>query len=141
MRKKVTVLCGVSGSGKTHRRTTDPDLKGLPYVDIADVYKEFPEFDSFVATAVVCKRVRSLLQKTDHVVIEGYFLPGTPSRRKIANEMQVAGADAEFILLTVTAAAAQWRILSQYSRGECTWADADIRIKLMIKVLTERGEL
>lgn len=141
MRKKVTVLCGVSGAGKTHLRTTDPDLCRLPYVDIADVYKEYPEFDSFVATSVACRRVCALLQQNDHVVLEGYFLPGTPSRKMVNDEMLVTGADAEFILLTVTAAVAQQRILDQYNRGECTWVEADLRIKLMIKVLTKQGDV
>lgn len=140
MRKKVTVLCGVSGSGKTHRRTTDPDLQRLPYVDIADVYKDFPEFDWSVATSVACRRVCVLLQQNDHVVLEGYYLPNTPSRAIVINSMRVAGIDAEFILLTVTAAAAQQRILDQYNRGECTWIDADTRIKMMLRVLLQQKE-
>ena len=134
MKKRVTILCGVSGSGKTHRRTTDPDLKHLPCVDIADVYREYPVFDSLTATAVVCKRARVLLRKTDHVVIEGYFLPGTPSLRQLLDEMVVAGIDTRLIVLTVTTAAAQQRILDQYGRGETTWADADLRIKLLLKI-------
>ena len=134
MKKRVTVLCGVGGSGKTHQRTHMPGWKDLPCVDIADVYKEFPEFDSYVATAVVCKRALALLQQTWHVVIEGYFLPGTPSRRQLANEMTVAGVDTKFILLKVATAAAQQRILDQYKRGETTWADADLRIRLLFKV-------
>ena len=134
MEKRVTVLCGVSGSGKTHQRTHMPGWKNLLYVDIADVYKEFPEFDSFVATVVVCKRALALLQQTDHVVVEGYFLPDTPSRRQLEREMTVAGVSAKFILLTVTTAAAQQRILDQYMRGETTWADADLRIRLLLKV-------
>lgn len=134
MRKQVTILCGVSGSGKTHRRTTDPGLRDLPYVDIADVYREFPEFDSYVATAVVCKRALALLRQTWHIVIEGYFLPGTPSRQQLADEMRVAGVDTKFILLTVATATAQQRILDQYMGGETTWADADLRIRLLLKV-------
>lgn len=141
MKKRVTILCGVSGSGKTYLRTTDARFCRLPYVDIADVYKEYPEFDSFVATGVACKRIRALLQQNNHVVLEGYFLPFTPSRKMVIREMTVAGADTEFILLTVTAAAAQQRILDQYNRGECTWIDADLRIKLMLKVLLKQGEL
>lgn len=134
MKKKVTVLCGVSGSGKTYLRTTNPDLKRLPYVDIADVYAQYPEFDWVTATCVACRRALALLQQNDHVVIEGYFLPGTPSRRQLEREMIVAGVSALYILLTVTTAAAQQRILDQFQRGEVTWADADTRIKILLRV-------
>lgn len=139
MKKKVTVLCGVSGSGKTYQRTIHPALKDLPFVDIADVYKEFPEFDWFLATAAACKRVCVLLQQNDHVVLEGYFLPNTTSRKLVAAEMTVAGANAEFILLVVTPDVAQQRILAQYNRGECDWIDANYRINLMRRVLGVGG--
>ena len=39
------ILAGVSGNGKTHIRLNDPALRDLPYVDIADIYEEYPEFD------------------------------------------------------------------------------------------------
>ena len=44
--RKVIVLAGVSGVGKTHARLTDPTLRDLPCVDIADVYREYPLTDA-----------------------------------------------------------------------------------------------
>jgi len=40
---KVIVLTGVSGTGKTHARLNDPELKDLPYLDIPDICGKFPD--------------------------------------------------------------------------------------------------
>lgn len=77
---KVTVLCGVSGSGKTHFRTHSEKLSTLPVVDIADIYRQYPHFDWYEALHTVISRVEKLLRQNEHIVVEGYFLPGTASR-------------------------------------------------------------
>jgi len=41
--KKVILLAGVPGAGKTHTRKNDSALAGLPHLDIADVYREYLE--------------------------------------------------------------------------------------------------
>ena len=43
--KKVILLSGVSGAGKTHTRKSDSALAGLPRLGIADVYREYLELD------------------------------------------------------------------------------------------------
>jgi hypothetical protein len=68
--KKVIVLAGVSGTGKTHARTHDPELKDLPYVDIAEIYERWPELGWYEALYALLKRARLLLQKHDTIVIE-----------------------------------------------------------------------
>ena len=70
--RKAIILAGVSGTGKTHARFNDPALKDLPCVDIADVYREFPEFGWLDALHALLKRIRLLQQKHDAIVIEGY---------------------------------------------------------------------
>jgi len=79
--RKVIVLAGVSGVGKTHARLTDPALKDLPCVDIADVYCEYPEFDWMEAFFALARRVRTCLEQCDTVIVEGYFLPGSTTRQ------------------------------------------------------------
>jgi hypothetical protein len=39
---KMYLLTGLPGSGKTYRRLNDPDLKTLPFIDIADMYRQQP---------------------------------------------------------------------------------------------------
>jgi hypothetical protein len=77
--KQVIILSGVSGAGKTHARLNAPVLKDLPYVDVADFYREFPELDGASATAAVCRKARQLLEAHDAIVIEGYYLPAWQS--------------------------------------------------------------
>ena len=72
--KKVIVLAGVSGTGKTHARLNDPELRDLPFVDIADLYEEYPEFGWYEVLYALLKRIRGLLEEHDVIVVEGYFL-------------------------------------------------------------------
>ena len=92
--KRAIILSGVSGTGKTHGRLNDPALKDLPYVDVADFYREFPELDRASATAAVCRKARELLEAHD-TVVEGYYLPGSTTRNWLLNDMRVAGAVVE----------------------------------------------
>jgi len=93
--KKVIILAGVSGTGKTHARLNDPELKDLPYVDIAEIYERWPEFDWYEALHALLKHARFLLQKYDTILIESYFLPGTTSRDILVDDLKVAGAEVE----------------------------------------------
>jgi 2-phosphoglycerate kinase len=81
----VILLSGVSGVGKTHLRENSY-LSEYPYVDIADIYTEWPEVGWFDATNKLIDKVHKLLSRsdTDTVVIEGYFLPGTQSREVLS---------------------------------------------------------
>jgi len=116
--KKVIVLTGVSGVGKTHARLNDPELKDLPCVDIADIYQEHPEFDWRDALGILLLRVRTLLRKHEVIVAEGYFLPGSSSRRCLVRDMRVAGAQVEFRDLWEPSEVCQERIVAQWERGE-----------------------
>jgi hypothetical protein len=80
--KRAIVLCGASGTGKTHARMNDPALKNLPHVDVADFYREFPELDGASATAAGCRKARQLLEAHDAIVIKGYYLVPTHRDRR-----------------------------------------------------------
>jgi len=116
--KRVIILSGVSGTGKTHARTHLPELKDLPFVDIADIYAEWPEFDWFSATVCLCKRVRKLLEEHDTVVVEGYFLAASISLRMLENDLHVIGAKADIRVFWEPLGVCEQRLIRQWERGE-----------------------
>jgi len=124
----------VSGAGKTWARTHDPELKDLPYVDIADIYREFPEFDWFDALHCLLKRVRVLFRGHDTVVIEGYFLPGTTSSKTLLADLKVAGI--RMVMIKDFWAPYQVcaeRIVQQCECGETSAAEYRRRLDLLKK--------
>jgi predicted kinase len=129
--KKVIVLTGVSGVGKTHTRLNDPELKDLPCVDIADIYQEHPEFDWSDALYTLLQRTRLLLQKHKIIVVEGYFLPNSPSSRQLVNDMKVAGARVEFREFWEPFEVCQGRIARQFERGEISAIQCRGRIEML----------
>jgi hypothetical protein len=40
--RQIFVICGISGTGKTHYRRTHNYLRHLQCIDTADIYEEFP---------------------------------------------------------------------------------------------------
>jgi len=129
--KRAIVLCGTSGSGKTHARTTDPELRDLPCVDIADAYRRDPGCDWLDAAFYVLKQVRRLLRRHDVVVVEGYFLPGTTTRKMLVDDLKVTGAQAEFRWFWAPIEVCEQRISDQWERGEISAAECRRRIELL----------
>ena len=72
MIKKIIALAGYPGAGKTTARTTDPGLCFLPYLDIADIYAEYPNIQSKVAFAELLNRLVIMIGEARHdaIVIE-----------------------------------------------------------------------
>jgi predicted kinase len=135
MMAKMLVLCGISGTGKTHARTTDPTLSSLPFVDIADVYKESDyKIDWEDATTELIRRARRLLAQNEVVVVEGYFLPRTPSRSMLIQDSRVGGYEIELRLFKAPIEVCIQRIMDQYERGEVTFKDAESRIGIAKRV-------
>ena len=129
--RKAIILTGVSGTGKTHARLNDPELKDLPCVDIADIYQEHPEFDWSDALYTLLQRARILLRKHRVIVLEGYFLPNLPSRRQLVNDMKVAGAKVEFREFWEPFEVCQGRIARQFERGEISAIQCRGRIEML----------
>ena len=141
---KVIVLCGPSGSGKTYTRTHDPALVDLPYLDIADIYREARErfgisLDWETALSKLLRDLRVLLRQTDVVVIEGYFLPRSKSRRVLEEDARVGGYSLEYRQHYASPETCARRIMAQYEAGECTWEEADTRIKMMLRVVDKEA--
>jgi len=129
--KRASILSGVSGTGKTHTRTTDPELKDLPHLDIAEVYREFPEFDWSEALGCLLKRARKMLQEHDTIVIEGHFLPGSTTRKMLVDDLKVAGAKVDVRWFWVPLEVCVQRISDQWERGEISAAECRRRIELL----------
>ena len=129
--KKVIVLAGVSGTGKTHARLNDPELRDLPYLDIAEFYERWPEFDWYEALYALLKRARILLQNHNVIVIEGYFLEGSTSRNILKDDLMVAGAKVEFREFWEPYEVCELRITQQWGRGEITAPEYRRRIELL----------
>ena len=129
--KRAIVLAGVSGVGKTHTRLNDPQLRDLPHLDIADVYRQFPELDWMEAFWALVKRVREALKDHPAVVIEGYLLPNSTTRRFLLNDMKVAGVQVEVRDLRAPFEVCQERIAAQYERGEISTVECRRRIELL----------
>lgn len=118
---KLIMLSGVSGSGKTWRRTHDPDLVDLPFVDVQDLYRAWP--GAFAAEVAFQLRdtVRKALQRSLTVVAEGYLLRHSLGRDLLAGLAHQVGA--EFVIIEC------WR-----PKGDCL---AGVEAKLMAGDITD----
>jgi len=81
---------GVSGTGKTHFRTTCESLRDARSLDIADIYEESiaqgrPDLHWRTALERFEDRVRGRLEedRTSDIVLEAFFRPGGLQRQAI----------------------------------------------------------
>jgi predicted kinase len=72
--KKIICLCGISGIGKTHKRTHDKNLKDLPFVDVADIRAENIWFSHTLVFDILLQRLALILKNADIAVVEAAFL-------------------------------------------------------------------
>lgn len=131
MGNTIVCLSGVSGTGKTHYRTTQKSYKDLPYVDIADIHKEQPVGLGAPAVYALWERVKPLLPEHPVIVIEGYFLRNSLSRAVLNDLCQRAGARLWYVEFWEEKDVCARRIHKQVFRGEISREDADIRIEMM----------
>lgn len=141
--KTVIVLAGLPGSGKTHLRLTDPELSGLLFADIADIYKEAREQYGFVmewdlATETLIRRYWEILHQNDTVVVEGVFMPGSPSRQMLMNDARVGGYELVFRDITADPVECDRRIRAQFDAGEIDWPTANSRLKILWGIVNKR---
>ena len=116
--KRVTIIAGVSGSGKGHLRTTWPETSKLPLIDLHELREEEPglAWEEYHAMAHI--RLAELLETEDHVVIEGYFLPGSPSLKMLLEFLWKEQAVPNYILLWVPVSVIEQRLAPEDERLE-----------------------
>jgi predicted kinase len=137
--KRVLVLCGVSGTGKTHYRKKV--LPEYPYVDIADVYKEIPFIQRGTPAVVhLWDRVRKLLQENELVVVEGYFLKGSESRTTIMYYAYRDGVRVKFMNFWAPKDVCEERIRGQILRDEVSKVEGEERIEMMKRCWRKKNE-
>ena len=111
--KKLICLSGISGVGKTYRRTTDPKLKDLPYVDIADIYCDNPGIDAGQAFVMMYNEAMMLLEEHDTVVLEAWFRSGSRQRQFIEHYAP-DNYEVQYIELDAPVEVCVQRIVEQY---------------------------
>ena len=115
--KKIIVLSGAPGAGKTYARTNDPDLKRLPFIDIADVYKEFYPIEYPNAFATLIEKLIDNLQEHDTIVIEASFNKGSFQRMWLELVAGYNGARVEYREFLEDAHICLERIKAQYEEA------------------------
>ena len=140
MTKTLIVLSGLPGSGKTHTRLTDPDLRDLPAFDIADIYQEALdkyqlELDWYMATSELLRAAVQALTEHDVVIIEGCFMPDSPSMEQVRQSARVYGFTVDYRTHDVDPVLCAERIGAQYAAGEIDWPKANRRIKLLKRMI------
>ena len=123
---KFIVLCGVSGVGKSYRRTTDPDLKDLPFVDIADIYRDNPGMQPRQAFSMMLNEAFGLINDgKETVVLEAYFKPKSYQREGLEYYCDSADIQIEYIELVAPVAECKKRIQAQAEEAIARGEDPD----------------
>lgn len=129
--KKATILSGVSGTGKTHYRKRN--LAKLPFLDISDFYhnKDTLYFDWLKVYRKFFDTLDTLLSEHDEVVIEGYFLPGTPTREMLLNFLENREVEVEIRTFWAPYSECTKRIRLQYEKLEINKQQYQRRLKAL----------
>ena len=140
--KKVIVLSGIPGCGKTWSRENSPELSALPFIDIADIYRiheeKFPGYEPLdwcTATLKLLRLVREILPQKNVVVVEGCFLEGSPSRKLLQEDARVGGHTLEFVDIVADPEVCRQRIQAQYAAGEIDWPTANTRLRVLGSII------
>jgi len=120
-------------------RALHPDLEHLPYVDIADVHRAHPDYDWQRAMQEFLRRTREALRQHGLVVLEGYFLPGSPSLRMLIDALKAAGITYEIISLWAPPDICQARLEAALHAGEISPAEYALRSRTLQAVVSKQG--
>lgn len=113
--KTIIALSGLPGSGKTTFKNSDPLLKTLPFVDVADVYAEFNPISARDAFAELLNQTSEHLKGSDIVVIEASLARNTWQREVLANFCKMKHVSLKYKEFFVDAKTCYQRVLAQYN--------------------------
>jgi predicted kinase len=128
--KTIIAVAGLPGSGKTTRKNSDPILKGLPFIDVADVYAELPGISSQDAFGELLRQVSETLETSDAVVIEASLAHGHWQRSLLEGFCQVKKIKLEYIELVVDPKVCLERVMRQYDEVYLKAESDDERLRL-----------
>jgi len=110
----ITVLYGVPGAGKTH--LYKEKYNNFPLCDISSIYEQQPGINWHDATYIVAQKAIACDNEVGGAVIEGLFLPGTPSR--ILLERKLNGHKVEWIQVHAPYETCRQRIIVRKQANE-----------------------
>ena len=93
----IYAMSGVSGSGKTRRRETDPELSALPYVDMEDIYHGGKVSHADGIHVLLGQLTPILEASRNGVVVEAHFIKDSPSRTYLDAYAEAHGESVTYI--------------------------------------------
>ncbi len=112
----ITVIYGLPGSGKTHLINNDPRYAQMSHVDIAEAYRIHRSITWREGVHWVVQTTLIHMQNNHDVVIEGLFLPGTPSHNLLNASLR--NFDAEWIQVHASLQVCEARIKARKQDNE-----------------------
>ena len=113
--KTIIALSGLPGSGKTTYKHSDPLLKGLPFVDVAEIYAELNPIDSADAFAELLRQASESLETNDTVVIEATLARGSWQRPLLEGFCKMRRFELSYIDFDVDPEVCYDRVMAQYN--------------------------
>lgn len=128
--KMIIALSGLPGSGKTTLQHGDPILKGLPFVDIADIYAQLNPIASADAFAELLRQASESLVTEDSVVIEATLARGSWQRPILEGYCKVKNIELSYVELNVDPEECYRRVIAQYNDVYVKAESDDERLRL-----------
>lgn len=110
----IYAISGFPGVGKTTLRKTDPKLKNLPHLDVADFYRKYPGIHSNDAFALLLGEMDTLIEQGKDVVVEATFFTNSIQRVWLGLHAGMHGVELKYIDLHADPQICYDRIKAQY---------------------------
>jgi hypothetical protein len=113
----VTVICGHSGSGKTHKRTTNAELSKLPVVDMMDIVEKADSIKDDKFEFMMDLLAKGIKQHGCECVVEGHFFEGAPSTDWLKSWLSSNDIESNWIRISCDIGLCISRLMSDMSSG------------------------
>ena len=145
----VIVIAGLQGSGKTHLRTNDPELKELPYLDMDELRREAmrncdPNSSSYWIWRQSMLNLLDAIdtlndQGVEQLVIEGVFALGSKSFLQLLDKCRQLGIELDVRRTDTAPDVCAMNIIKDYWRdnNEERWMG---RMDILIKVVRGKSD-
>ena len=113
----ITVICGHSGSGKTHKRTNDAGLSSLPFIDMMDIVEASDNVKCDKFEFMMNSLADQIVAVGPECVIEGHFFPNAPSTQWLDKWLSDNGYESKWIRMNCDIGVCISRLMSDMSSG------------------------